>query len=67
MFSKRDIIIFLAGVEAFHAVSHALLYFSGLLPLHLFFMTLTPQLNIFALVANVIIALGLLWWASKIQ
>lgn len=65
MLLKRDWIIFFAGAEAFHAVSHAVLYFAGVLPLRFFFMTLTPPLDLMAIGANAAISLALLWWASK--
>ncbi len=67
MFSKRDLLIFFAGVEAFHAWSHLLFYFSGLLPLHIFFITLTPQLTLLAALFNGAVSVGLLMWAAKIK
>lgn len=68
--SKENIIVFFAGAEAFHALSHLMIYFSGLLPLtfNLFGQTfiLTPALNIAGIVINAAIAAGLLYWAHAI-
>lgn len=67
MFSKRDIVIFFAGVEAFHAWTHLAFYLSGLLPLKIFSFILTPQLTLISAFINAVICLGLLYWASKIK
>lgn len=67
MWSKKDFIIFFAGVEAFHTVSHAIVAITGVLPLQFAFITWTQQLNIIAIVVNALITAGLLWWASRLK
>ncbi|MFZ5953851.1 MAG: hypothetical protein ACOYT8_01985 [Candidatus Dependentiae bacterium] len=65
MWSKRDTLIFLAGAFAFHTLSHFLLNFSGMLPFTIFGITLTSQLNWFAIIASGLITVWLLGWAAK--
>jgi hypothetical protein len=67
MFSRRDLVIFFAGFEAFHTLSHIIMQFLNILPLHLSFMTLTQQFNFFAIIINAFITVGLLWWASQLK
>ncbi len=67
MWSKKDFIIFVAGIEAFHTISHAIIAVSGILPIQFFFITWTEQLNILAIAANGIITLGLLWWSTRLR
>jgi len=67
MLSKRDIIIFFAGAEAFHTLVHILFSMAGTLPIKFFNFLLTPQLNMFAIVLNAIITIGLIWWAARIK
>jgi hypothetical protein len=59
----RDALVFLAGAEAFHALSYAWLGLSGLLPMKISFppMTVTPGLNLFAIVFNILVTVGLLY------
>lgn len=65
--SWRDFIVFLAGFECFHAVSHAMLFYTTLLPLDLGFMVLTPMMNGVATAINGVITLLLLGYASKLS
>lgn len=65
--SKRDWILFAAGAEAFHALSHITIYFAGILPMKFLFIEWTPQLNLVGIVVNGLIALGLLWWADQLR
>lgn len=66
MFNKKETIIFFAGAEAFHTLIHTVFMFSGTLPATFFFMTLTPTLNLWAVLVNAAITAGLLWWASRV-
>jgi hypothetical protein len=61
-------VVFLAGAEAFHTLSHVWLGLSGMLPMEISFppMTITPGLNLFAIVVNALITVGLLYGASRI-
>ncbi len=66
MFSKKEIIIFLAGAEASHTISHIFINYLGILPLHFLWINWTQQLNVFAIIANAVITALLLWWASRL-
>lgn len=67
MCSKRDIIVFFAGAQAFHTLSHILLGLFVTLPMQLSFMTLTPLLNFWAILINAGVTAVLLWWASTLK
>lgn len=67
MFSLRDFVIFLAGAEFFHTLSHFLLFYFLKLPMDMKVVVLTPSLNIWAIVINGIITILLLWWAHKLK
>lgn len=67
MFSLKNVLIFLAGAEFFHTLSHILLPFFVKLPLETKVIHLTPTLNILAIIINAIITLALLWWAKKVR
>lgn len=66
MFSNKELVIFLAGAEAFHTLSHIFLCCMHILPLKLFTITWTKQLNRAAIVINAVITVGLLWWATQL-
>lgn len=66
MFSFRDLIIFLAGAEFFHTITHIMLAFWVKLPFDFKFLVLTEKLNLFAIIANAIITILLLWWGYKL-
>lgn len=65
--SKRDIIIFAAGAQAFHTLSHIIIYFSHTLPLQFFSYTFTAQMNSVAIVLNGLITVGLIYWAHCLK
>jgi hypothetical protein len=67
MFSLKNVLIFLAGAQFFHTLSHILFPFVVELPLKTKIIYLTPTLNIWAIIINAIITLALLWWASKVK
>jgi hypothetical protein len=67
MFSLKNILIFLAGAEFFHTLSHLLMPLFVELPLETKIIHLTPSLNIWAIIINALITLALLWWAKKIK
>lgn len=67
MISLRDIVIFLAGAEAFHTLSHILLPVFVEFPLKTNFIDFTASLNAFAILGNIIITALLLWWASHLS
>jgi hypothetical protein len=65
MWSTREIIIFLAGASAFHTLSHIILPFTKILPITVWGITVTPNLNYFVIGLNVLITLGLIIWANR--
>lgn len=67
MLKLRDVVIFIAGAEFFHTLTHIILPHFVTLPLDLKFMMFTPSLNIWAIVINAVITIALLWWASRLK
>jgi hypothetical protein len=67
MCSLRDVVIFFAGAEFFHTISHIILPYFVTLPLDMKFMVFTPSWNVFAIVLNAVITIALLWWACRIK
>ncbi len=67
IWSKRDIVIFFAGAQVFHTITHFMLGISGILPARFFSILVTPQLNFFAIIINAVIALALIIWASRMH
>jgi len=65
MFSLKNVLIFFAGAEFFHTLSHILLPFFVQLPLETRVIHLTPTFNMWAIIINAIITLVLLWLAKK--
>jgi hypothetical protein len=63
-----DALVFFAGAEAFHTLSHVWLGLSGMLPVEISFppMTITPSLNLFAIIVNALITIGLLYGARRL-
>lgn len=66
MFSFRDLIVFLAGAEFFHTISHIFLQYYVKLPIDTKVIVMTPTLNTWAIIINAIITVLLLWWASRL-
>ena len=50
--TKREVVIFFAGVEAFHTLSHLVLSVSGQLPMRVFGFNVTAGLNVWAIVVK---------------
>jgi hypothetical protein len=67
MLTLKNVLIFFAGFECYHALNHAILPFLVDLPLQLKGFVLTPSLNTWGIVINGIIALALLGWASRVK
>lgn len=67
MWSTREIIIFLAGAQTFHTLSHIIFALSRTLPIKFWFITWNQQLNLIAIIINVIVMVGLFWWLSKLK
>lgn len=67
MLKLREVVIFIAGAQFFHTLSHIILPYFITLPLDLKFITFTSSLNIGAILINAAITVALLWWANRIQ
>lgn len=65
MWSKREIIIFFTGAQAFHTLSHILIGMSDILPIKFIGINWTSKFNIYAIIINGIITLGLFYWAEQ--
>jgi hypothetical protein len=66
----RDGLLMLAGAEALHTLAHVWLGVSGLLPRSdpwFPSLTMTPELNGFAILANALVTVGLLYWANRLR
>lgn len=66
MISLRDVVIFFAGAEFFHTISHILLPFFIQLPVDMKIIEMTQTINVGAIILNAIVTLLLLWWAKKL-
>ena len=65
--TKREVVIFFTGFEAFHTLSHLALSVSAQLPMRVFGFTVTAGLNAWAIVGNAVITAALLWWAGRLK
>jgi hypothetical protein len=65
--TKKQWVIFFAGAEAFHTLSHIMLYFSDMLPFAFYSIQVTQQLNLWAVFINGIATILLLNWAKKLK
>lgn len=63
----KSIVIFLAGVETFHAFNHMILPYYMDFPIHTRFGEISATLNIIGVIVNTIIAFALLVWASRLS
>lgn len=66
MFNLRDFVVFLAGAEFFHTLSHVMIIYMGILPMDLKIVTLTADMNLWAIIINALLTLLLLWWAKRL-
>jgi hypothetical protein len=57
-----------SGAAAFHTLSHVWFGLSGMLPMEISFppMTVTPGLNLFAIVVNGLVTVGLLYGVRRL-
>jgi hypothetical protein len=64
----RDVLLFFAGAEAFHTLSHVWLGLSGMLPMEIQFpsITITQNLNVIAIVVNALVTVVLLYGAKRL-
>jgi hypothetical protein len=63
----RDIVIFLAGAQFFHTLSHIVLPYYVDLPLKMKSFEFTSTMNFWVIIINAIITLLLLWLASRLR
>lgn len=67
MLKLRDVVIFLAGAEFLHTLSHILLPYFVTLPLDMRLIVFTQTWNVWTIVINAVITIILLWWASRLK
>ncbi|MFA6066487.1 MAG: hypothetical protein WC707_04895 [Candidatus Babeliaceae bacterium] len=68
MFSKKNIIMFFAGAEAFHTLAHIVVSRAGMLPIKFFSILWTQNMNLtWGILFNGVITIGLLYWASQLK
>lgn len=67
MCKLRDVVIFIAGAEFFHTLSHIILPYFITLPVDMKFMMFTPEWNHWAIIINAVITILLLWWAKRLS
>lgn len=67
MIKSRDIVVFLAGAEFFHTLSHLVLQFSVNFPWQTKYMLVTGALNNWAITINAVITVVLLICAAKMK
>ena len=65
MITKKNVLIFFAGAEFFHTLSHLILFRFTNLPVKVDGTIFTHALNAWAILINGAITVGLLYWASK--
>jgi hypothetical protein len=63
----RDVVIFLAGAEFFHTISHIVMPYFISLPIDMKFMVMTSTMNNYAIGVNAVITILLLWWAWRLS
>lgn len=63
--TKREWLLFFAGAEALHTISHLMLHFSNSLPINFYSLVITHQINLWAILCNATATILLLWWAQK--
>ena len=66
MWSTKEIVIFLAGAEAFHTLSHYFLAQFIPFPMQIWSFRFTKQYNTYAIIINAIITIALLWWSQQL-
>lgn len=63
----RDVVIFLAGAEFFHTISHIIMPHFFNFPIDVKFMVMTAAMNNYAIGINAVITVLLLWWACRLS
>ena len=63
MISLRDVVIFFAGAEFFHTLSHIILTYLINFPLRTKVMIVSSSINNWAITVNALITIGLILWA----
>jgi hypothetical protein len=66
MCTLREAIIFVAGAEFFHTLSHVFINFYVTLPIMTKFFELTTSMNHMAILVNGVITVLLIIWAMKL-
>ena len=64
--TKKQVLLFLAGAETFHALAHLFFLVTGQ-SFHAFGFMIGQTWNAVAFIINALIAMGLLYWESNIK
>lgn len=67
MFSLKNTVIFLAGAEFFHTLTHIMLAYANQFPIDFKLIILTSTLNTWGIIINALITIALLLWASRLS
>jgi hypothetical protein len=67
MCKARDLVLFLAGAEFFHTITHLFTPYLVQLPFKTNVFLLTVQINTWAIVINGAITIALIVWACKMD
>lgn len=62
---KRDWLLLAIGAQAFHTLSHIIFSFATKFPFTFFSFTITKQLNMWAILINLVVTGLLVWWFKK--
>ncbi len=66
MWTTKEIVIFFAGAEAFHTISHLVIGYTHILPTKVWGITWDQKLNRIAIIANAVITAALLLYATRL-
>jgi hypothetical protein len=67
MFNFRDFVVFVAGAEFFHMLSHIFIFYYVTLPMNTDVVLVTPELNTWGIAINAAVTVLLLWWSTKLS
>jgi len=65
MCTLRDVVVFLAGAETMHAVSHVFMHYYVTFPFHTSLVEVTSQMNNIGMIVNAVVAVLLIVWAMR--
>lgn len=66
MCTLRDTVVFLAGAEAMHTLSHVMMHFYMTFPLQVGHWMVSSNMNNWGMIVNGVITVLLLFWAHRL-